>query len=850
MPTLKVRVPGAALQYFRITKPTLDIGRHPDCDVVLPGSMVSRHHARLVQLVDGFEIEDLGSRNGTSVNGKRILKPTHVSTGDSIYIDRATIVLTEDGTTEQPAAIGGHDGTDEDLADRIPLIDQRQLLRETVSDREFIPAEAPDQSIAPRIRLEALLEVSRDLGNPPDPPTSLARILDSVFRAFPQAERGYVLEKDSNTGEISIASVKFRDEADSGDVTLGPLFRRIARRVLTTGAAILSAGGDDERHDQEREKLASASVLDLQSPSVLCAPMIGPSRQTLGVIYVEAGETQFDTEDLDVLSCIAILAGQTLEQAWSQSRRYRAVVDTAVDAIVTVNESGTIESANPAVEGLFGYDHKELIGRNVRMLLPSPEENSFDQAIQRYVETGEAQCARTGCEVTGRRKDGSTFPIHLSLGEFELDGRQFFTGILHDISEQKRWQKQLMELNETLEKRVEERTASMRLLQQIAIIANEAESVAQALRLALSRICQMCNWPIGHAWLPAEDDPNVFCDSELWFGETSSVCEDLKASARTLQFRAGQGMVGGVIASGKPMWLSDVGTHDELVLIETYRRLGICSAFAFPVLVDKDVVAVLEFFMRDDLSPDTEFLQAIAHAGTQLGRVIERRRLQRELVDAVWTQQRRFGQEVHDSLGQGLTGIRMLLEAVRRKLRKQPLETTDAALDELTHLIQSVQNHARRLSKGLFPVDIFEGSLVAALQELAETVSNQAGVSCAVQCRGDVEVAGHDVATHLFRIAQEATNNAVKYSGGDRIQILLQRRNRDLLLEVRDNGRGITGDDDPPKGMGLRIMRYRAGAIGGRWSIQPMDGGGTAVRCVLRFPRAERWTYEGANPAR
>jgi signal transduction histidine kinase len=289
-----------------------------------------------------------------------------------------------------------------------------------------------------------------------------------------------------------------------------------------------------------------------------------------------------------------------------------------------------------------------------------------------------------------------------------------------------------------------------------------------------------------------------------------------------------------VLASGKPVWVSNVSREESVGAIDAYRGLGdCCSAFAFPVLVEREVVAVLEFFIPQERAADREVLRSIAHAGTQLGRVVERVRLQRELVDAVWSQHRRFGQDVHDSLGQELTGIRMLTEGIRRKLEKQPLSATEASLDELTELVHDVQDHARQLSKGLFPVDIFEGSLAAALTELAETVELRSGISCSVQCDDGVDVSDHDAATHLFRIAQEASNNAVKHSGGDRVAISLRPLDRGLQLEVCDNGKGLGESGESKAGIGLRIMQYRATAIGGRLTIESREGGGTTVRCVV-----------------
>jgi len=113
----------------------------------------------------------------------------------------------------------------------------------------------------------------------------------------------------------------------------------------------------------------------------------------------------------------------------------QAFLDAAPDAIITINGRGEIVSANPATEELFGYARTELKGRNVSMLMPSPDRERHDEYLRRYLETGETRSIGSGREVVARRKDGETFPAQLSVSEFEAHGGKYFTGMLHDISE-------------------------------------------------------------------------------------------------------------------------------------------------------------------------------------------------------------------------------------------------------------------------------------------------------------------------------------------------------------------------------------------------------------------------------
>ena len=127
-----------------------------------------------------------------------------------------------------------------------------------------------------------------------------------------------------------------------------------------------------------------------------------------------------------------------------------AVLDTAVDGIVTIDGRGIVQSVNAAVEDMFGYTAEELIGHNVNTMMPSPYREEHDRYLERYLQTGEAQIIGIGREVEGHRKDGSTFPLELAVSEVEFPGRRLFTGIVRDISERRRMEAQArLRLRET-----------------------------------------------------------------------------------------------------------------------------------------------------------------------------------------------------------------------------------------------------------------------------------------------------------------------------------------------------------------------------------------------------------------
>lgn len=134
------------------------------------------------------------------------------------------------------------------------------------------------------------------------------------------------------------------------------------------------------------------------------------------------------------------LPAQTKER-----RRIKALLDAAVDGIITIDGRGVVESANPAIERLFGYAPEELIGRNISMLAPSPHRDQHDEYIARYLRTGEARVIGVGRELEGQRKDGTRFPIELAVSEIKGEGRPSFTGIIRDVSARKKAEAELIE---------------------------------------------------------------------------------------------------------------------------------------------------------------------------------------------------------------------------------------------------------------------------------------------------------------------------------------------------------------------------------------------------------------------
>lgn len=211
----------------------------------------------------------------------------------------------------------------------------------------------------------------------------------------------------------------------------------------------------------------------------------------------------------------------------------------------------------------------------------------------------------------------------------------------------------------------------------------------------------------------------------------------------------------------------------------------------------------------------------------------ERQRLEKEILEISNREQQRIGQDLHDGLGQQLTGIELMSQVLARKLKTKNNPEAERAAS-IASMVRDTITQARSLAVGLSPVSLEDSGLMNALQQLSASLRDVFKVSCQFSCDPPVLISDTSVATHLYRIAQEATHNAVKHGHAKHITIKLTRTDASLSLTVQDDGVGIPPAVDQSRGMGLRIMNYRAGMIGGALTIKRNEDQGTTVQCTIK----------------
>ncbi len=210
--------------------------------------------------------------------------------------------------------------------------------------------------------------------------------------------------------------------------------------------------------------------------------------------------------------------------------------------------------------------------------------------------------------------------------------------------------------------------------------------------------------------------------------------------------------------------------------------------------------------------------------------VTERKRLEQAILEISAREQRRIGQDLHDGLGQHLTGVAFMSKVLEQGLSEKKLPEADEA-EKIVRLVNEAIDKTRELSRGLLPVVSESYGLMTALKQMAAEIEDLFRISCAWRCEEPVLIPDVSKATHLYHIAQEAANNAIKHGKAEHIVISLFAKNGEGTLLIQDNGAGIGVVSSNHPGMGLSIMGYRARMIGGSLDVRRNLSGGTIVTC-------------------
>jgi PAS domain S-box-containing protein len=218
--------------------------------------------------------------------------------------------------------------------------------------------------------------------------------------------------------------------------------------------------------------------------------------------------------------------------------------------------------------------------------------------------------------------------------------------------------------------------------------------------------------------------------------------------------------------------------------------------------------------------------------------ITERKGLEEAILEISAREQRRIAQDLHDGLGQHLTGIAFMSKVLEEKLSDKSLPEAEEAA-KIVKMVNEAIDNTRQLARGLHPVAAEPQGLMSALRKWANEVEVLFHIRCSFQCDKPLYIHEVSVATHLYRIAQEAVNNAIRHGKSKNIVISLMGKSRTALLTIQDDGDGFPKKPTSQPGVGLSIMNYRADMIGGSLKVQPNEGRGITVTCMFPFRSIE-----------
>jgi PAS domain S-box-containing protein len=446
-----------------------------------------------------------------------------------------------------------------------------------------------------------------------------------------------------------------------------------------------------------------------------------------------------------------------LEASQQQEERFRVAVEAAPNAMLMVDQAGTIVLLNSQAEALFGYARADIIGQPVERLVPERYRRQHPAHRAAFFMAPDARPMGAGRDLFGLHKDGYEIPVEIGLNPLRTEEGDFVLAAVIDITARKQAEEEIRALNEDLELRVRQRTTELEaanqelasevaermravdalrhqhalrhLLQTVAMAANEATSLEEAIQVCLDQVCAYTGWPVGHAYLTTGDAAGTLAPSTLWSLADPQRFETFRTVTESTPLTSGIGLPGRVLASGRPAWIIDVTNDANFPRAQLARDFGVRAGFAGPVLIGKEVVAVLEFFTEKAREPDEAYLDVMTNIGTQLGRVFERHRAEEALrasegkfrsvvesaADAIvvadsagcilaWNKsaQAIFGYDAAEVVGQSLT---CLMPARYRDVHQRGLERFRATGTSRV-IGHTVELHGLRKDGHEFPIDL------------------------------------------------------------------------------------------------------------------------------------------------
>jgi PAS domain S-box-containing protein len=504
-------------------------------------------------------------------------------------------------------------------------------------------------------------------------------------------------------------------------------------------------------------------------------------------------------------------------------------------AAVMLDHSGRVATWNQAAENLTGYSYGEIIDQSISLFYPkevsslSVSDWGMRQAVHSSFYEEEGWCVR---------KDGSCFWAHVSLTPV-LDESDNLDGFIHTIRH--------IAPREQAEEKIIKQNSSMKLLQEVAVAANEAADITSSFQFALDKICSFTGWMIGHVWIPDPEDREFLISAKIWRLDDEVRFNEFRRITEKYRFPYGTGLVGQVGESGKPAWVADVTLLPAYIRRQEAFSAGIKMGVVFPVISGEQVEALLEFYSTEAIEPDPPLLEVMTHIGSQLGRVIERSKqkqmaaelqeMHKRLMEAREFERVQLAQDLHEGVLQDLYSISYQVQAFYLSL-PQDNHLSQEVTKIQSGLIDSVKK-LRNFCRDLRPPTLLPFGLEKAIRShVEEFMLHNPDIAVELELTDTPHPLPQLVRLALFRIYQEAMANIAKHSDANSVSIKLLVDAENILLEIKDDGKGF---DVPNRWvefarqgrLGLVNAYQRAETVGGNLMLESSPDRGTVLRVVV-----------------
>lgn len=539
----------------------------------------------------------------------------------------------------------------------------------------------------------------------------------------------------------------------------------------------------------------------------------------------------------------------------------QAIENSVPSGITAVDLEGRQTYVNPAFCAMVGWKESELVG--ARPPFPYWPPGEVETIAEQLGNVVKGAASVNGMELRFQRRGGALLEVLLQVTPLR-DAFGNITG----------WVSSVTDITER--KRAELRLAAEHAITRILANAQGLEEAAPGIIQVLLDSLEM---DVAGLWWLDEKRHQLGCLTM----SSRSAAPGLKhfvEECRRESFEIGEGVPGQIWKRQQPLLIPDVLSDPIVRRQELAAKAALHSVAAFPIQTGADFFGVLEFFTRRRLEFEPAMLNMMMAISSEIGQfthrrsaeaalrkahdelemrvqqrtaelktaniklqaaISDRKRLEHELLEITEKERRRIALDLHDDLGQKLSGIAMMTKGLQLRLGKtSPGESEEAG--QIHELVQEAMNHASDLAHDLATLDLKANSLADALEGLAAHAAKLFGIACKLKVEGQVPPLDSNSVRQLYKIAQESVTNAIKHGKSKKVTIELASRPAELELTIHNSGIPFPDLKSREGGMGLRIMHYRASLLNGTFDIKGQGARGTLVTCTipLNEPVAER----------